>query len=121
MLGLLVDAHLEVLLDGEAGEDVVVLRDHSHTTLDQLVCLQASDVFAVEGDVAIPNLHLTKNRLQKSGLTRSVGADDADELTLPSFQVAPVQDVYSGEVSGDKIVDANDGVLSLRHCASRSS
>ena len=103
-LGVLEAADLEVLLDGQRGEDVIGLRDEPHALLHQSVRTQVGDVTAAQGDAPGVDLDQPKHGLQQSGLAGSVGPDDADEFTLLRGEGASVEDVDAGEVAGDQVI-----------------
>ena len=95
LLGPLIEPHLKVFFDRQAGEDVVILRNHPHAPVDELVRLQSGDIFAHQQDLTIANFHLTEDRLQQRRLTGTVRADDTDQFALAGSQGAPVQDVHA--------------------------
>ena len=105
--------HLEVLLDREAGEHVVVLRDVADAPVDELVGLEAGDVRAVEGDLAGPHGDEPEHGLQEGRLAGAVRADDADQLLAGDVDGAAVEDVDLGHVAGDQVGGLDD-VLARR-------
>jgi hypothetical protein len=73
LLGRLVAAHLEVLLDGQRGEHVVALRDEAHALGDQLVGLEPGDVLPAQGDAALADLDEAEHGLEQRRLPAPLG------------------------------------------------
>src|SRR5690606_29039339 len=111
LAGHLEGAHLEVLLDGQAREDVVGLRDVADAAGDQLVRLHVGDVLALQRHLAAADVDQPEHGLEQGRLAGAVGADDADQLALGHVQVGAVEDVDPRQVAGDQLVAAEDGVL----------
>ena len=107
----LVAAHLEVLLDGEPGEHVVVLRHVADAEPDEPVGLGRGDVGAPQGDRPAAHRHEAEERLEQRGLAGAVGPDDADQLAGVELEVAAVEDVDAGHVAGDEGVGREQGAV----------
>src|SRR5690606_3078190 len=57
------------------------------------------------------HLHQPEQRLEQRGLTGAVRSDDADQFAFLSVEVAAVQDVHAGDVTGDEFVDTQQRTL----------
>ena len=71
------EAGLQILLDGEQGEDLAALRHQRDTAAGTLDCGQAGDVLALPLDPAGRGPHLPHDRAQAAGLADADAAQDA--------------------------------------------
>jgi hypothetical protein len=99
----LVETHLKVLFDCEAGEDVVGLWDEANAASDELVCLESRDVVTVEGNAPTANVDKSEDCLEEGGFSGTVRSDDANEFTLVGIKVGSVKDVDSWQVAGEEV------------------
>src|SRR6185437_8545936 len=88
-----VRAHLEVLEHRHRSEEPAVLRDDRHSLLDPIARRAAGHLFAAELDGAVAGLHKSEDRLERSGLSRSVTAKERHELAFAHVQVQTLEDV----------------------------
>ncbi len=79
MRPLVPGTELEVLLDGEGGEDLATLGHLDDAGLDQLVATPAGDIPAAVGDRALPRPQQPGNGRQGGALPSAVRADQRDE------------------------------------------
>src|SRR5262249_3837611 len=73
-------AEVEVLVDGEVGEDAASLVDLRQAEAEDLVRGQAGEIAAVEDDPARGALAEAAHRPERGRLARAVGADERDDL-----------------------------------------
>jgi hypothetical protein len=81
LLGLQIDAHLEVLQDRQRREHVLALRHVTDAPFHQLVSVHADDRLAAMRDASRLHGEQTKESFQERALACPVRADDADDLS----------------------------------------
>ena len=79
--------------------------------------LATGDLLLVQEDLARAHLALTEHGLQERRLAGTVRSDDAHELAGRDLEIATVEDVDLGDVTGDEI----SGVQNLGHAPSSRS
>ena len=101
-------AHLEVLADGESGEDLAPLRRLSQTHPDDIVCGNADEIAAVELDLPRAGLHDARDAHERRRFARAVGADQRHDLAALHRERDSMQDVDRA-VAGLEILDLEQG------------
>src|SRR5438132_931756 len=74
------DAHPQVLLDGEAREDLAPLRHVADAGARSLVRLRVRQYLLLEGDAAAFRGHQAHQRFQQRGLADAVAAEECGHL-----------------------------------------
>ena len=100
-----VDTHLQVLLDGQRGEHVVVLRHVADALGDQRVRLGGGDVLASRSVTVPARTGISPNiALSSVDLPAPLGPMMPTISPLAEVEIAPLQDVHPGQVAGHQVV-----------------
>jgi hypothetical protein len=94
-------AHAQVLLHREAGEDLAALRHEAHAGARALVGRPAVDRLAVELDAAALDGHQAHDRLQQRGLAHAVAPEQHADLAERGREADVAQDVRAAVVLVD--------------------
>ena len=122
VLGALVDAHLQVLLDGQRREHVVGLRHEADPLGDQRVGALVGDVVALEA-ARVPEPILTRPNIALSSVDLPAPLGPMMPTSSPrrAVQVGAVEDVDAGHVAGDELARrSSDGRPRLAASCARS-
>ena len=99
-----VQAHPEIVFDGQRGKHIGPLRNVANTEADKCVGRQIGDIPTAECHKAVPDGHETEDGLDECRLAGSVGTDNADKFSIVERQVDTPQDVHAGEIAGHYLV-----------------
>jgi hypothetical protein len=104
-------AHLQVLLGGQGGEDVVELRHVAEALLAAGMRLGSVDHLAAEEDAAAAGRQQAEDGLDQRRLPGAVGPDHGDDVPLVDAQRDPVEDVDLRHVARDDVLGDEDGAI----------
>ena len=80
----------QVVLDGQFGQRAPALRDVGDSQAHDVGRLLADQLLALERDAAL-RLDHPRDRTERGGLARAVGAEDDDHLALADMEIEPVE------------------------------
>ena len=107
-------AHRQIFLDRQAGEDLAPLRNVADTAADPLVRRLHADVDAVEVDAARAHGHDAHQAFQQRRLANAVAAEHDRDLAHRRFERDAAQDVRAAVVLVERLdLEKRLGVLPL--------
>ena len=108
----LVEAHLDVVDDGQVLEQADILERTSHAHPVDLIGLFAGGGHPIDEDGAAGGLVDVGQQVEDGGLTGAVGADEAGDLVAADHQVEAVHGGQAAEVDA-QFTDVEDGLFIL--------
>ena len=108
----LVEAHLHIVDDGQLLEQPDVLEGAGHAHPVDLIGLLPGGGHTIDEDGAAGRLIHVGQQVEHSGLTGTVGADEARDLVAADHQVEAVHGGQTAEVDA-QLTDVEDGLLVL--------
>ena len=108
----LVEAHLDVVDDGQVLEQADILEGAGHAHPVDLIGLFAGGGHPIDEDGAAGGLVNVGEQVEHGGLTGTVGADQTGDLVAADHQVEAVHSGQAAEVDA-QFTDVEDGLFIL--------